>query len=189
MEGADLIARLNTPCHGDWISAIRFFPDDKRVVVGAFDGGISVWDLDRGERLSAWRANQSPIRDVAIGPSDEIFTVSEDGSLRRWDAAGGGGDLVAYFGYRLKTVSVASDVIAVGGDHEQIQLLDRVSGNRLSLLEGHSGWVRRLQFIDHGTYLISCGDDGTGRVWDLSTHKCISVLEHGLRVWSIVADD
>jgi platelet-activating factor acetylhydrolase IB subunit alpha len=48
------------------------------------------------------------------------------------------------------------------------------------LQAGHDNWVRALVFHPSGRFLLSAGDDHTIRVWELSTGRCMKVVQaHG----------
>lgn len=45
---------------------------------------------------------------------------------------------------------------------------------------GHDNWVRALVFHPSGKFLLSAGDDYTIRVWELTTGRCVKVVQaHG----------
>ncbi|XP_045500058.1 ribosome biogenesis protein BOP1 homolog [Colias croceus] len=46
-------------------------------------------------------------------------------------------------------------------------------------LRGHSGLVRAVDFDPSGQYVLSGGDDGTLRVWETSTGRCLRTLQLG----------
>ena len=49
-----------------------------------------------------------------------------------------------------------------------------------SFQAGHDNWVRALVFHPSGKFLLSAGDDYTIRVWELSTGRCMKVVQaHG----------
>lgn len=45
------------------------------------------------------------------------------------------------------------------------------------LQAGHDNWVRALVFHPSGKYLLSASDDGTIRVWELSTGRCVKTIQ------------
>lgn len=42
---------------------------------------------------------------------------------------------------------------------------------------GHDNWVRALVFHPSGKYLLSASDDGTIRVWELATGRCVKTVQ------------
>ena len=47
---------------------------------------------------------------------------------------------------------------------------------RLGILEHGDDWINKLFFRSGDTQLVSCGDDGAIRLWDLGTLKCIRTM-------------
>lgn len=43
-------------------------------------------------------------------------------------------------------------------------------------LEGHTGWVVSIAFSPDGETLASCSIDGTIRLWEVETGKCLTIL-------------
>jgi WD40 repeat protein len=39
--------------------------------------------------------------------------------------------------------------------------------------QGHSGWVRSITFTADGSRILSCGEDGKIKTWDISSEECI----------------
>src|SRR5712692_824541 len=36
-----------------WVGAVAFSPDSRKLAVGVSDGGVSIWDANRGEKVDA----------------------------------------------------------------------------------------------------------------------------------------
>ena len=58
--------------------------------------------------------------------------------------------------------------------------------NNTAQQPGHDNWVRALVFHPNGKFLLSCSDDKSIRVWELTTGRCIKTVEaHGHFVQSM----
>ena len=44
------------------------------------------------------------------------------------------------------------------------------------------GWVRSISVHESGQFLASGGDDGTMRVWEVTTGRCLRRIEFGEKV-------
>jgi WD40 repeat protein len=61
-------------------------PDGDRIVSGAEDGTVRVWDLDGGELLATFTGHEHIVRAVAVTPDgDRIVSGSNDGTVRVWE--------------------------------------------------------------------------------------------------------
>jgi WD40 repeat protein len=61
-------------------------------------------------------------------------------------------------------------------DHT-VRIWDPATGQCVSTLEGHSGWVRSVAWSHDATRLASASVDHTVRIWDPATGQCVSTLE------------
>ncbi len=158
-------------------NACRFTPDAKRIVTGASDAKVRVWDAKTHELLaelpSSVQANTSdqPVLAVAassdgkwIAAAREDTTVTihgaTDGELIR--TLEGHDDVVATVAFG------ANGTLASGGYDEFIKLWDVKTGKEIRTLEGHENWVFGVAFSPDGKTLASCSYDKTIRLWDVS---------------------
>lgn len=65
------------------------------------------------------------------------------------------------------SVSPSGELIAAAGDDHAIRIVALKTGETLSTLSGHSGWVQCVEFSPNGKRLASCGHDGALRVWSI----------------------
>ena len=74
---------------------------------------------------------------------------------------------------RLHYVQCPSDRrVAIGG-RTGIEIWDITIGELVQRLNGHQASVSGISFTNCGKYLISCGEDGTVKLWDLEQGRII----------------
>mmetsp|Transcript_9259 Transcript_9259/g.16678 ORF Transcript_9259/g.16678 Transcript_9259/m.16678 type:complete len:352 (-) Transcript_9259:129-1184(-) len=67
---------------------------------------------------------------------------------------------------------------------------DPETGKRLKKLNGHTAIVNSMQCNRRGTpYLVSGGDDGTTKLWDLRVRRCVHTFEHQYQILAVSFDD
>ncbi|KAF0696149.1 Aste57867_13065 [Aphanomyces stellatus] len=67
-----------------------------------------------------------------------------------------------------------SDYVVAATNSEQIRVMHRHTLS-CELLSGHSDIVMALAVSPDGKWLVSASKDGTARVWDLATFRCVAV--------------
>lgn len=65
-------------------------------------------------------------------------------------------------------VHPSGDLIAAAGDDHLIRVFDTTSNKLLHQLEGHTDWVRGLDFSPDGEKLASVGQDGRVQFWNVT---------------------
>ncbi|RMG33812.1 MAG: hypothetical protein D6725_15215 [Planctomycetota bacterium] len=69
------------------ITCARFSPDGRRVVTGAMDGTVSLWDARTGNRIAALKGHTDAVNHLACFPQgDRILSVSADKTALVFDA-------------------------------------------------------------------------------------------------------
>lgn len=72
--------------------AAAFSPDNKRVIVGDFEGTLSILDITAGKEIKVLYGHTGPLRSVAFHPkatSDIALSGSADGTTRLWNVSTG----------------------------------------------------------------------------------------------------
>jgi eukaryotic-like serine/threonine-protein kinase len=63
--------------------------------------------------------------------------------------------------------------------------VQQLCGGELLTFRAHAGPVFEATFNSDGTQVVTAGEDGTARVWDVRTGATVAILEgHALAVWS-----
>jgi len=138
---------------------------------------IDGWQRNRERnRLSG---HQGLVRSVAYSfDGARIVSAGDDGTVRQWDAKGGGAigePLQSHQGQvRKAAYSPAGNRIVSAGDDGTVRQWESKSGRAIGEpMLGHEGLVRSALYSAKGNWIVSAGDDGTVRQWDAMSGRAI----------------
>src|SRR5262249_38956559 len=87
-EGPTALRRLSG--HADWVKAVVFTPDGRRLVTTSLDHTVRLWDANNGVELACGMGHEDGVLCVALSPdSTTALTGGIDRTLRRWSLADG----------------------------------------------------------------------------------------------------
>ena len=76
--------------HSDYISAVAWSPDGKRIASASGDHTVQVWDASDGSHVYNYRGHSSDVSTLAWSPNGKrIVSGSSDGTAQVWDALTG----------------------------------------------------------------------------------------------------
>jgi WD40 repeat protein/serine/threonine protein kinase len=169
------------------ILSLAFSPDGQRLASAGADGVISIWDMRPGQPIRHFRADPSYVYEVQFSPDGRwIASAGGDGTVKLWGAATLGEKEVGAWqvwqneveGGKSYTLSNAlafspdsQRLAAAGGswDRGRVFLWDVPTGREVRVLEGHTLMVNSVTFSPDGKRLASASNDGTIRLWDVTT--------------------
>ncbi len=166
--GEELRALLG---HTGPVLSVASSPDSLSLVSGAGDNALRIWDVPRADPLRVFGTPSSIVRDVTISANGQwAVSVSEDKECRVWSLKDG---KVAML---LKGMTELPLAVAARGDGNQIASGDEsgaiwswetLEGGLDGRVEAHVGGVRALLFHPNNQQLVSAGDDGIVKAWQL----------------------
>ncbi|MCP4108645.1 MAG: hypothetical protein GY749_24370 [Desulfobacteraceae bacterium] len=164
--------------HQNTVFGIRFldisgFDEQKSeyLISGSFDRTLRLWDVESGVTLRVWQGHEAGIGEIAIFPLSapklpQVFTNSNDGTVRRWKAE------LPY----LRRISLpgepCSSAISPNGDNIVVGF--RNGSLRMYSINGTLLWekekvnddkISRLAFNKDGSLLCSGSFDNTAKIW------------------------
>lgn len=151
---------------------LHFSPDSKLLAVGD-SCSVQLWDVARGERLTRFTdltdrcapAFAADSRTLVLPRSREGVALHDipSGKQRRFFPDADAGEVAI--------LSPDGKQLALAREGGSIALLDVASGQQLGLLDKHVLMVRALVYARDGKTLLSLGDDGMLRSWDVPRRK------------------
>ncbi|KAJ6145145.1 nuclear migration protein NudF [Penicillium chermesinum] len=162
-------ACIRTVCtESGWVRDISPSSDGRWLVSAGDDNTATLWEISTGAIRSIFRGHELRVECCILAPPESYSFLAGMAHLRgRW---------------KPPTPSSAEFVVT-GSRDRTINIWD-ANGPLVQTLIGHDSWVRGLAFSPCGRFLLSVGDDGTIRFWDLAAFgRLVHVIEDqkGLR--------
>ncbi len=174
--------------HTDNVWTVAFAPDGQTLATGSSDKTVRLWDLRRDEPLESavLRDHTALVRSVAFSPDGRtLASGSHDRTIRIWDLDGDEPRERSVFRdnvgsiYELAFLPGGQVLASVSQNDANVRLWDLTppENPRAMALLGHPAAVWGARISADGRTLVSGGQDGVLRVWDLTTSKPV---EHNL---------
>ena len=175
--------------HGGPIRSVAVSADGKTALTASFDYGIIVWDLSpHGAKIRhRLSGHDAAVNDaVFVSGSNEIVSVSDDGSFAIWNSETG--KLVEKIDDTpVKVLDAATSpdgkMAAIARWDGTARLFDIKARKEIAKLEGHRGNVNAVTFSADSKTVYTGSYDGTVRAWRSDDGSFIDqVYDHG---WGI----
>src|SRR5262249_50349664 len=144
------------------------FTVDGRLVSGAEDGQVCLWDTVRASLIRAMRTPGCPVWAVAIGAGDTLIAAAgEDAFVRLYNLASGGllAEKAAHRDW-IRALAFDGDTLVTGSGDASVRVW-QVSGQELSLARGieTGSRVRAVAASSDAGQVVAAGEDATLRAY------------------------
>nr|CAD7399314.1 unnamed protein product [Timema poppensis] len=176
------------------LSSCIVLPDEKTLIVGCWNNSIILYNLEFGRIVDSIRAHEDAVSCLCWTNSTQMLVSgSWDCSIRIWQGMAEGKRikpataLVAQLDHdaHITCLDITRDgELLVSGTQEGDLFLWYMESHLLKQkMQGHSGSVYAASFSPDSKKLVSCGEDGSFKVVDLSTGMLLysKTLEEELR--------
>jgi serine/threonine protein kinase/WD40 repeat protein len=175
------------------IQETAFSPDGKLFALGAANGHIEVWDLSLKVKLKEFHQRDDASH-LSFSPESNFLGTSDSETVWIWNLKTGQlqsninsedqiKDIVFSAGGTLVSVEVAS--ISDGKKKQTASIWDSATGQQLGLLT-HDGHIKKIVFSPDNKYVVTSGEDGAVRMWDIITPR-LGAKVFGQQDWSEVS--
>ncbi|KAG0046580.1 hypothetical protein BGZ90_008149, partial [Linnemannia elongata] len=163
------------------VRSLAFSPDSQRIVFGAENGVIRVWDCTSGEELLVMNGGTDTISSLEYSPcGNRITSACSDNTVRLWNSETGV-CMVVLEKHTDKVLSVKftpdGRQLVSGSWDETIRFWDSETGEPGNILKPLLGWIYSLACSPKGRWIASGHYGGDVWLWDMVSGSRGPVLQ------------
>jgi len=174
--------------------ALKYIPEHNLLVVGNYDGGMHVIDLEAGKEIRLFQLHTKTIFNIEYDQKRKrVISLSADGSYAVWslpDFQLLHHEVLTHLKVRCVAFRVDKDEMAIGCGDGTIRIIHTETFQQLAQLEGHAVdfSVTCLAYTPDKKQLISGSRDARLNFWDLkSGYELVNKIPaHNFAIYSIV---
>ena len=167
--------------HADWIFAIAFSPDGKRLASASRDKTSKVFDVEKKESLVTFPAHAQPVYTVSFTPDGKgVATGGEDNRIRIWNPDNDGKSIreIGGFGgtvFKLRYSPDGKTLLACSAD-KTVHVFDAKGSSAPPACRDTTTGSTPLAISRDGKTVASGSWDGEVRLWNLADGKPLRTI-------------
>ena len=148
------------------VDVLIFSSDGKKLVSGTKEGKVQMSNVETGVVLTLFTEQNSEIEALSFSSNGALLAVASRKRIHIMSTNKMECLKEVSNGAKSLVFSPDSSLFIAGLRNGGIELWDVESGDKLTILDGHSAPVETLVFSPDGKTLVSTGQDGTILLWD-----------------------
>jgi tetratricopeptide (TPR) repeat protein len=156
--------------HRDWVNALAFSPDATILASGSSDKTIKLWSVATGQPLQTLSGHHDWVTALAFRPDGQyLASGSDDHTIKLWTDSS------------WQTLQRSMHLLPswMGrGLQPTLEWMIQPDGiwQEACSLTGHSGKIHAIAFSPDGQYCASASEDGTVKIWQISSGEALRTL-------------
>lgn len=164
--------------HKHQVSKVKWTAHDQTLVSCSHDHTMRLWNTKTGKCLYTLKGHKNWVSDISLSTDGRtLISCSEDQMVKYWDIETRKClKTLQGQGNQVWSLAFSPDGHMLASGDENLRLWDLQTGEHLTCLRGHSSRIMSVKFSPNGRLLASSSRDGTTKIWDVQSVRCIQTL-------------
>jgi len=161
--------------HSDWVNAVTWSSDGKRLASASRDKTAKVFDLESGKRVVTFSGHSGSVNGVAFHPDGkQVYSTSDDKLLALWKIEDGKKSRdVHRFGAGVHKILSSGESLFISSNDKIAYEYSLQEGRQRNQFTGHGDWALSITFDSLNKLVASSGFDGRIHIWNHADAKAI----------------
>ena len=148
--------------HSDWVNAVTWSSDGKRLASASRDKTAKVFDLESGKRVVTFSGHSGSVNGVAFHPDGkQVYSTSDDKLLALWKIEDGKKSRdVHRFGAGVHKILSSGESLFISSNDKIAYEYSLQEGRQRNQFTGHGDWALSITFDSLNKLVASSGFDG-----------------------------